>query len=276
MKRILSIAAVLGSACAQADTPAIDAAAFGSWRFVAARSAPWAADGPPGTELMGARVAFGATEIVAPAPMGCANATYEFVVMTAEGFFQGGLPAPADSIARALGMRVPALTIQVTCDTGVFDYHHIDGDTLLLALDNVVWTLAPEADESPATIVRRLLAAHMSGDMAFTPEAVATKRAYLAASLADSIAAWFAVPWPTDEPPPINGDPFTDSQEYPDRFRFDGVEVAGDRATVRVAFSDGTRTRPVEFILLREGSEWVVDDLRYEDGSTFREMLPAT
>ena len=44
---------------------------------------------------------------------------------------------------------------------------------------------------------------------------------------------------------------------------------------MRVVFSDGTRQRPQDYLLAREGSRWVLEDIRYEDGATFRELLRA-
>jgi hypothetical protein len=46
----------------------------------------------------------------------------------------------------------------------------------------------------------------------------------------------FARPVPSDEAPVINGDPFTNSQEYPPGFTVGAVLRVGSRATVPVRF----------------------------------------
>jgi hypothetical protein len=267
-----------------ADGEAVDAGtpnpvgALGSWRLAGGRVAPWAPDRDvPFThaELAGTSLEIGLGEVLADPPLGCANAENELLVSPAEGLFQGNLPEPSDAAARRLGIdRLPVLTLRVSCDSGVFDYHQTPGDTLWLGLDNVVWKLTPEGiGYTPAAAVRVLLAEHMTGDMGFTPESIAPKRGFLSPTLTDSIAAYFARPSRADEPPPIDGDPFTNTQEYPDRFTLEVVEANGERATVRVVFSDGTRPRAADYLLVREAPRWLLDDIRYEDGVTFRELL---
>jgi hypothetical protein len=200
---------------------------------------------------------------------------YEFVVTPAEGLFQGGLPEPANSSARAVGVTyLPVMTLSVGCDTGVFDYHFVSADRLLIALDNVVWTMTAEVLPSgPDAVVLALLTEHMTHDMGFTVETAQRKRRFLSTELAAQIDSYFKQPLPADEPPPINGDPFTNSQEYPERFTIAGGETAADTARVRVIFRVGQRNRPMDVMLRRVADHWLVDDLRYEDGMTFRELL---
>ena len=76
-----------------------------------------------------------------------------------------------------------------------------------------------------------------------------------------------------DEVPPINGDPFTYSQEYPSRFTLGRPGADAAQAVVPVSFSDGSRTRRVDYVLRRDGGGWRVDDLRYDDGGTLRGLL---
>jgi hypothetical protein len=83
----------------------------------------------------------------------------------------------------------------------------------------------------------------------------------------------FARPAPRDEPPVINGDPFTDSQEYPSGFTLGTILRAGSRATVPVRFDEGGRYKVVEYRLQLSGTTWRVDDLHYPDGATFRGLL---
>ena len=71
----------------------------------------------------------------------------------------------------------------------------------------------------------------------------------------------------------INGDPFTDSQEYPSGFTLGTVLRAGSRATVPVRFDEKGCYKVVEYWLQLSGTTWRVDDLHYPDGATFRWLL---
>ena len=248
------------------------------WHIERGVVAPWApakTSLPPDRGLAGKSLRFTATRVEAPEPLACAAARYEFVLTPAPGLFQGSLPPPAEQAARALGVaHLPLLSLRVSCDGGIFDYHLIASGRALLGLDNVVWTLtrAAAADSPEATTVD-LLRLHMTGEMAFNPASVARKRAYLTAGLRAAIADYFKRPRPQDEVPPINGDPFTDSQEYPERFVAGRARIDGARASVPIRFGDGSRDWQVEVLLLREGSRWRVDDLRYPGGATLRGLL---
>jgi hypothetical protein len=250
----------------------------GTWRIAEARMAPWAASrhGPlPNTALRGRTIEFTEHRVAAPQPLGCARGTYEYVVTPAEGLFQGVLGETAAEAARALGIRaLPVLTLQVTCDAGRFDYHFVARDTLLTALDDVVWTLVPvRQPNTPAAAVLWLLQTHLTGDMGFSAGTAAARRSHLSPELYRQIEAYFAQPFPEDEPPPINGDPITDSQEYPSRFTFGGIRTTASRSLVTVHFGGNGYERPVIVLLRRMQGRWLVDDLRYEDGTTFREAL---
>ena len=168
--------------------------------------------------------------------------------------------------------------VTVSCDTGVFDYHFADADTLLLALDNRIWTLdqtagTRAAKSSPEGVVQRFLEAHFFGDMAFTPPSVAAKREFLSAALAGSIDAWFAQPKSPEEPPAINGDAFTDTQDYPARFAVGARSEAPTGAAVPVEFADAFVRRTVIFMLTRKNGRWRIDDLQFNDGATLKAEL---
>ncbi|MBN8517172.1 DUF3828 domain-containing protein [Accumulibacter sp.] len=248
------------------------------WRFERGVVAPWApakTQVPTDRRLAGKSLRFTPTRVEAPEPLACAAARYEFVLTPAPGLFQGSLPPPAEQAARRLGIaHLPLLSLQVTCDNGLFDYHLITSRKALLGLDNVVWTLSRAAEaESPEAATLNLLHVHMTHDMVFDAASVARKRAYLTPGLRGAIADYFKRPRPQDEVPPINGDPFTDSQEYPDRFLPGRARIDGARASVPIRLGDGSRDWQVEVLLLREGSRWRVDDLRYPGGATLRGLL---
>ena len=189
--------------------------------------------------------------------------------------FQGNLPSPAEAAARELGVRqLPVLSMRVSCDHGLFDYHLISQDTMLLGLDNVIWTLARVApDESPESAVLDLLRVHLSHDMRFDPTSVSRKQAHLTRGLQNVITDYFHQPLSADEVPPINGAPFTDSQKYPARFALGRAQIEGTRATVPVQWQDDSRSWVVEVLLLKENKSWRVDDLHYGRAESLRALL---
>ncbi|HSB12303.1 MAG TPA: DUF3828 domain-containing protein [Blastocatellia bacterium] len=82
-----------------------------------------------------------------------------------------------------------------------------------------------------------------------------------------------------DEAPYFEGDPFTDSQEYPDSFRVGTVVANGDRAKATVTLdwsaktSRGTDTRKITVELARTAGAWLIDDIINGDGSSLRAEL---
>jgi hypothetical protein len=282
LKAVIACGLVLIAGNASASTIGIPPAE--GWTITSGVIAPWAPEKlkaqkdaalPNDDLLRDAALAFDPGRVVGPSPLGCEDARYEFVLSPAEGMFQGAIETDAPAAMRALGVNeLPVLTMQVSCETGVFDYHRIAPGKLLLGLDNVVWTLSNEkAARSPEAAVLDLYAVHMSGDMGFTPALVESKRRFLTKGLNAEIDAYFARPAPKDEPPVINGDPFTGTQEYPTRFSLEPAAISGAEATVPFVFTDGARKRTVTAVLRKDGSAWLLDDLRYEDGETFRKLL---
>jgi hypothetical protein len=246
---------------------------LGPMQIDGGRIAPWAA---PGTRIdpvyRGKEVRFEAARVIAPPPIACAGAKYEWLFGGAEGLFEGNLPAPAADAARRLGLGDgPFATLRVSCGNAGFDFHRAGNGELLLGLDNVVWTLKPaRSATTPAEIVQELLVTHFTHDMAFTRESVARKSAFLGADLRARLAAWFARPQSPDEAPDIDGDPFTNTQEYPDRFTLGPARPTSERTVIPVRFADEHSTRRVDYVLVREGQRWVVDDIVDErDTSVF-------
>lgn len=281
----LLLAGVLAGSCALAAHADPAPAVFplpSTWRITHSHAAPWCASEDacrlavlrPGDQLVLSREA-----LEGPVPLDCPDATLATLHVVAEGLFEGGLPAPAASAAQALGLAaLPAEVVRVSCANASFDFVVADVRTLLLALDNRIWTFsrAPGAlaDEATAEArVQRLLELHFSTDMGFLPETVATKREWLSAGLIADIAAWFAAPSDPDEAPEINGDPFTDTQEAPRRFAVEAAQPDGDARVVTVRFADGWREHAVQFRLVREAGRWQVDDVLGRDGMSLRAIL---
>lgn len=254
----------------------------GSFRVSRGLAAPWLTRTLSSSDLtawIGRPVSFDATHFSSPAFPDCANVRYETDLRPPDMLFQGVLPPPAKQAAARLAFtRDEVASVTVTCDAGLFDLHWATPDALLMALDNVIWVFdrspgALAAETTPEHAVQRLLEQHFAGDMGFTPENVAARSEFLSASLQSSIAAYFAQPRPGDQAPPINGDPITDSQEYPVLFSVQASRADGEASLVPVRYDDGYRERQVQFVMKREGDAWRVDDLRYEYGGTLREAL---
>jgi len=246
------------------------------WRIQGGRVAPWA---PPGTRVdpvyEGREVRFQASQVVAPHPIACDGARYEWLFGGAEGLFEGNLPAPAAQAASRLGLEGASIaTMRVSCSNAGFDFHRTSGGDLLLGLDNVVWTLRPvQPAATPAEIVQELLVTHFTHDMGFTRESVARKRGFLSAALQAAISRYFAAPTSPDVVPAIDGDPFTDSQEYPDRFTLGAARSTPAGTVVPVHVADASSKRRVDYRLVRAGTRWVVDDVVDERGLSLRTLL---
>lgn len=251
----------------------------GNWRFTHALPAPWQEAIGDKASFIGKTLTVSATRLRGPAPFDCGNMRVETVAIPAAGLFQGMLPAPAERAAEQLGIRAfPVKSFALSCDTGVFDFHLADVHTLLVALDNRIWTLsrAPgafAAATTPEGIVERLLEAHFNGDMGLTAAAVENKRPWLRDELHSMIVSYFSKPQPPGEVPSIDGDPFTDSQEYPTRFAVDKALRDGGTATVPVTMADAWRTRTLDYKLRRESGGWRLDDIVYPEGGSLRALL---
>lgn len=264
-----------GSLAAQAAETGIQ----GSWRFTHALPAPWGAAFLSSPSFTGQTLTIVAKAVKGPKPFICSGLHSQNLQLPAEGLFQGGLPAPAATAAQALGFgQFPVATSSLTCDSGSFDFHHVDADTLLIGLDNQVWTLsrapgAMAAADSPEGVAERLLEAHFGADMGFSQATLANKAAFLSAGLRQAIDAYFAKPQPQDEVPAIDGDPFTDSQEYPTRFAVQRANIANDGAEVEVVFADAARRARLVYRLIREAGVWRLDDIAYPNGKRLRGLL---
>ncbi len=127
---------------------------------------------------------------------------------------------------------------------------------------------------TPAATVRAFYAFHFAHDMAFTPESVRAKADWLAPDLLSLCESYFERPTSPDEVPPIDGDPFTNSQEYPKRFRVGAARVSGEAAwvPVRLEWSRG-RPRSVTAHLVRIAGRWRVWDVRFAEGASLRRLL---
>ena len=82
-----------------------------------------------------------------------------------------------------------------------------------------------------------------------------------------------------DEAPDFEGDPFTDSQEYPDSFRAGESQVNGDLAKVTVTLfwsaktSGGRDKRDIVVELMRSVGGWLINDVINNEGTRLSEEL---
>ncbi len=270
------------SAQAPASRGTGTSALIGTWRVVRGQVAPWVAPNearPDVREWLGQTVRVTARQVSGPRLLRCAAPKLEATRMPPEGLFQGGLPAPAAPAARALGFSVPPIAgVRLTCDAGLFEFHQPDAQSMLVAVDNVIWTLdkspgATAADTTAGGVVQRFLEQHFASDMAYDTTALVAKREWLGDAFAAQLRKYLAMPVSPNEAPELDGDPFTDSQEYPTRFSVGAARVVGSRATVPVRFSDGYRSYRVSYQLLRTSGRWRIDDVSSQNGRSLRALL---
>ncbi|MDI7861061.1 hypothetical protein MRS76_03755 [Rhizobiaceae bacterium n13] len=131
------------------NAQATDKPPGGVWRIVSAGELEGEKFKPlSGREapLLGQAVSFHEDGVVGPPPLACRTASYGYEQMSALGFFQGyaGNEAEAKRIAATTELPDPADSLTVTCDNGVFDFHMIDKNRMVIMLDVVVYTLKKE------------------------------------------------------------------------------------------------------------------------------------
>ncbi len=122
-------------------------------------------------------------------------------------------------------------------------------------------------------VVRALFMDHFRHGMGFTKASVERKAKWLTPDFLAQLNTELARPNNPDEVPNINGDPFTDSQEYPKKFVVGKGEIRGDATRIPVIFSGNGRRRTVALKMRNTAEGWRVDDLVYEDGRTLRGLL---
>ena len=267
--------------CAFPASPVVPIAS-GAWRFTHAQPAPWDPRNPLGPDLRGEVITILDNRFQGPAYLKCEPAQFSRLNLPAEGLFEGGLPVPAETSAHSLGLaHFPVATTRVACADASFDLYQVDAQTLLVGLDNRVWTLshtagtdsANSADNQAEGRVQLLLEMHFSSDMGFLSQTTNNKSGFFSRDLNQAIEGYFAIQRPADEVPPINGDPFTDSQEYPTRFKVTRITGDNNRASVEVVFANAWNTYPLVYLLVREADEWKIDNIVYAGGYTFLKLL---
>ncbi len=285
--RLLSLVVCLQlastSASAQRAAPARAPSLLGTWRVQRGVVAPWVNDPkyhPDTREWLGKTFRIDAKRVSGVAPLDCGAAHYKATRMPPDGLFQGSLPKPQKPAAQALGFKTfPVAGTSLDCDKGVFEFHFADANAVLIAVSNVIWTLdrspgALAAAGTPSAVVQQLLERHFAGDMGFDAKSIAAKKLYLSDGLYTRIGQYLKRPANPNEAPEIDGDPFTDSQEYPTRFSVGAATADGARMLVPVQFSDGYSSKRVTYVMEKQAAEWRVADIRAGKGErTFWELM---
>ena len=257
----------------------------GTWHVSRGIVAPWVAEDAPRPDtaaLLGQRITFAADRVDGPGVLACADAKYARDERPLEGLFQGNLPEPRENGAGSLALTSPPIaSVSLACDTGLYDLHFATKDALLLGLDNVVWVLdrspgALAAAGTPEHVVHALLQDHYAHELEFSPERAIAQRAWLGDALQAKIAKYFAQDFPEGDAPPINGDPFTDSQDYPPVFSVREAAVTGDTAVVPVRFDSGHESREARYRLRKSGAGWRLEDIEYSHDTPFTKLLELT
>jgi Protein of unknown function (DUF3828) len=128
---------------------------------------------------------------------------------------------------------------------------------------------------SPETVANNFYKYHFSHDMGFTPETVKSRSNWLTPELIEACRLYFAVPEDPEEPPYIEGDPFSGSQEYPNRFSLGASTTSGLSAKVPVTFTwkeDGHSTKGTVVLKYLQG-KWLIDDVEFLDQESVRKLL---
>jgi hypothetical protein len=175
------------------------------------------------------------------------------------------------SVLATLAIPIRVLAISLCCLTALL---LATGDARAQAAAARPVALHTASTVAPQAVVQALLQRHFKQDMGFTPSSVARKAEWLTADLQKHIAAGFAKPTPPGDAPDIDGDPFTNSQDPPNRFKVEAARITDMRAEVPVRFSGNGHSQRVHFVLRLEQGTWRVDDLAYADGSRLRQLLP--
>lgn len=138
---IVAVALMAGAAASAAEPSAF----LGVWRISGSQPAPWSTPSqqPPQSDidrLVGKQVTFAANRIDAPPPLACTGPRYDIKTYPPDGLFQGNLTDPAKQ-AVALGYRIPQIMTLETGCRGFIDFHFVDANTAMFALDNVLYRL---------------------------------------------------------------------------------------------------------------------------------------
>lgn len=157
----------------------------------------------------------------------------------------------------------------------------------------LAWCFAPPARAqsprrapavSPRQTAQSFYRFHLAHGMDFNERNLRQRRRWLTAELYDLLRDEFrkeaerAKTHP-DEAPFIEGDPFTDSQEYPKSFRVGNAISSGGSSVVKVVFIGEGRTprdreeRTVSVTMRRVGARWLIGNIKSAGGEDLLTLL---
>jgi hypothetical protein len=142
----------------------------------------------------------------------------------------------------------------------------------------------PKPEDAAARSVRGFYTYHLAHNKDFTVRNIQLRKRWLTPELYNLLikelkrqaAESKAHP---DEAPDYEGDPLTDSQEYPDSFRVVKSEMVGDVAKVTVTMQWSARTsrgvdkRDITVEATKGATGWLINDIVNNQGSSLREDL---
>ena len=154
----------------------------------------------------------------------------------------------------------------------------------VLMVGNATFAQTPKPEDAASRSVRAFYTYHLAHNKDFTVRNIQLRKRWLTPELYNLLlkelkrqaAASKAHP---DEAPDYEGDPLTDSQEYPDSFRVVKAEMAGEVAKVTVTLQWSARTsrgvdkRDITVEATKGATGWLVNDIVNSDGTRLQEDL---
>lgn len=123
----------------------------GGWTVIDAQPAPWIKETAERSRIRAdpkmshAQISFLPNRIDGPQPVACRDPHYQVVQAPLVDLFEGGLDDPdrgmtdPQGVAATLGFRGPtSTTLQSGCE---LEFHMVDENTALFALNNIIYTL---------------------------------------------------------------------------------------------------------------------------------------
>lgn len=120
---------------------------FGAWSMTSAKVAPWwdgKGEEPAADPAFSAKVVLGANKTAGPDILTCDKPQYLVNIVSPRSLFEGNLPDPGKN-ATELGFKSSEITLlRFSCAENAkdvsLDFPMIDDDTIMLGLDNVIYT----------------------------------------------------------------------------------------------------------------------------------------
>ena len=158
--------------------------------------------------------------------------------------------------------------------------HRYVSSAVLVMLLLPVETALPQGAQSanPREVVKSFYRFHFSRSMDFTKQNILRRQRWLAPQLYKLLQNEFhrEDEYSRSHPnesfvPYMEGDPFTQSQQYPTTFRVDKSVVCGNKANVEIVFlwsaksSRGRDERNVEIQLTKHNGKWLINNVIDKD-----------